>query len=332
MPPSRRPAPASRPTARRRCSRARTRRPARRRTPTLARIAELEAAIREAQPVTPADIKGAIRWWIGDSLPEYARALASPEAMRAWIRRQASGPASRPGKGSYDSAIGRYYSASPEGLRTSTGSDTRTPPFILWEEIPAWIQPGLPASLRDRLAAAGPRQAPGRKRTAAASPPAGAADPAGQADDPLPRPLREAIDAAWAAIEAAPPPSPAELDHARTVYRDTGTATRTPARQSREDRPDRDPGTAATSRTPPGPAAPRPARPLTARTSCPARQQPAHPPDPRPSTTRPYEPPPAPGPGPAAHRNRRLRRSRPAPRSRSPTTTSSSASAAFPPS
>ena len=190
----------------------------------LARIAELDAAIRGVQPCTPADIKGTIRWWIGDSLPEYARALASPEAMRAWIRRQASGPASRPGKGSYDDAIGRYYSASPEGLRTSKGSDTRTAPFILWEEIPAWIQPGLSASLRDRLAAAEPRQAPGRKRTAAASPPAGAADPAGQADDPLPRPLREAIDAAWAAIEAAPPPSPDELDHARTVYRGTGTA------------------------------------------------------------------------------------------------------------
>ena len=94
----------------------------------------------------------------------------------------------------------------------------------MWEEIPAWIQPGLSASLRDRLAATGPRQAPGRKRTAAASPAAGAADPVSQADDPLPRPLREAIDAAWAAIEAAPPPSPAELDHARTVYRGTGTA------------------------------------------------------------------------------------------------------------
>ena len=190
----------------------------------LARIAELEAAIRGTQPVTPADIKGTIRWWIGDSLPEYARALASPEAMRAWIRRQASGPASRPGKGSYDSTLGRYYSASPEGLRTSKGSDTRTPPFILWEEIPAWIQPGLSASLRDRLAAAEPRQAPGRKRTSAARPPAGTADLAGQADDPLPRPLREAIDAAWAAIEAAPPPAPADLDHARTTYRGTGTA------------------------------------------------------------------------------------------------------------
>ena len=299
---------------------------------TLARIAELEAAIRGAQPVTPADIKGAIRWWIGDSLPEYARALASPEAMRAWIRRQASGPASRPGMGSYDSAIGRYYSASPEGLRTSKGSDTRTPPFILWEEIPAWIQPGLSASLRDRLAAAEPRQAPGRKRTAAASPPAGAADPAGQADDPLPRPLREAIDAAWAAIEAAPPPSSAELDHARTVYRDTGTGQEplpgSPAKTGRIATP------APRPRAEPRPAPPprRPPRPLTARTSCPARQQPAHPPDPRPSTTRLHEPPPAPGPGLAAHRNQRLCRSRPAPRSRSPTTTSSSASAAFPPS
>ena len=191
---------------------------------TLARIAELDAAIRGVQPCTPADIRGAIRWWIGDGLPEYARALASPEAMRAWIRRQASGPASRPGKGSYDDAIGRYYSASPEGLRTSEGSDTRIAPFILWEEIPAWIQPGLSASLRDRLAAAEPRQAPGRKRTAAASPPAGAADPVSQADDPLPRPLREAIDAAWAAIEAAPPAAPDELDHARTVYRSAGIA------------------------------------------------------------------------------------------------------------
>ena len=219
---------------------------------TLARIAELGAAIRGTQPVTPADIRTAIRWWIGDSLPEYARALAGPEAMRAWIRRQASGPASRPGHGAYDS--GRYYSACPEGLRTSRGSDTRIAPWILWEEIPAWIQPGLSASLRDRLAAAEPRPAPGRTRTAAARPPAGTADPAGQADDPLPGPLREAIDAAWVAIEAAPPPAPADLDHARTVYRGTGTA--------RQPLPA---GPAETSRTmTPAPrprAEPRPAQP-----------------------------------------------------------------------
>jgi N12 class adenine-specific DNA methylase/superfamily I DNA/RNA helicase len=186
----------------------------------LARIGELAAAIRGTQPTTPADIKATIRWWIGDNLPEYARALASPEAMRAWIRRQASGPASRPGPGTYDN--GRYHSASPEGLRTSQGSDTRIAPLVRWEEIPAWIMPGLSVSLRDRLAAAEPRPAPGRTRTAA-NPPLGAADLAGQADKPLPGPLREAINAAWAAIETAATPSPADLDHARALYRAAGT-------------------------------------------------------------------------------------------------------------
>ena len=204
----------------------------------LARIAELGAAIRGTQPVTPADIRTAIRWWIGDSLPEYARALAGPEAMRAWIRRQASGHASRPGHGTYNS--GRYYGAYPEGLRTGRGRDTRIAPWILWEDIPAWIQPGLSDSLRDRLAAAEPCPAPGRKRTAVARPPVGGADPAGQADDPLPGPLRAAIDAAWAAIEAAPSPSPADLDHARAVYRATSTAQQPlPGSPAKTGQPDR---------------------------------------------------------------------------------------------
>ena len=306
---------------------------------TLARIARLEAAIRGTQPCSPADIKAALRWWIGDNLPEYARALARPDAMRAWIGRQASGPASRPGTGSYDSTLGRYYRASPEGLRTSKGSDTRTAPFILWEEIPAWIQPGLSAGLRDRLAATAPRQAPGRRRAAAAGPPAGGADPAGQADDRLPRPLREAIDAAWAAIGAAPPPSPADLDHARRTYRGTDTT-----QQS----------------LPASPARAGPARPLSARPHCPLRRQPAHPQDLRPARTRPpaprspqRRPPrlPAPRLPPAQRRHPTRRRgrcrsprpgrhdtSRPRPRkapclslaSRSPTTTSASAWASSP--
>ena len=252
----------------------------------LARVAGLESAIRGAQPVSPAGIKGAIRWWIGDTLPEYTRALASPDAMRAWIGRQANGPASRPGKGSYDSATGRYYGASPEGLRTSNGSDTRTPPFILWEQIPAWIQPGLSASLRERLAAAAPRQAPGRTRTAAAGSPAGSADPPGQADDPLPRPLREAIDAAWAAIDAAPPPSSADLDRARAVYRGTGTTQRSlPGSPGTTGRPD--PTVAPASRPRPRPRpAPPPRRtgeathqdelPAAAAASTPAGPPPAH--------------------------------------------------------
>jgi hypothetical protein len=224
----------------------------------LARIAELGAAIRGTQPVTPADIRTAIRWWIGDSLPEYARALATPEAMRAWIRRQASGPASRPGHGAYNN--GRYYSAHPEGLRTSQGSDTRAAPWILWEEIPAWMQPGLSVGLRDRLAAAEPRPAPGRTRTAAARPPAGAADPAGQADDPRPGPLREAIDAAWAAIEAAPPPTPADLDHARTIYRAAGTVQQAlPGGPAKTGQPGRTAAPAPRPRAEPRTAPPRPA-------------------------------------------------------------------------
>ena len=191
--------------------------------------------------------------------PSPARRRCAP----GFAARPAARPAA-PATAAYDNALGRYYSACPEGLRTSRGSDTRIAPWILWEEIPAWIQPGLSASLRDRLAAAEPRPAPGRKRTAAARPPAGTADPAGQADDPLPRPLREAIDAAWAAIEAAPPPAPAELDHARTVYRGTGTAQQPlpagPAKTSRTvtpaPRPRAEPRPAQPPRRP-GPAAHR---------------------------------------------------------------------------
>ena len=67
--------------------------------------------------------------------------------------------------------------------------------LVPWEEIPAWVQPGLTGSLRARLLAA----VPGK----------GSNEPGS---------LRDALDAAWAAIEAAPPPSPAELDDARRVY------------------------------------------------------------------------------------------------------------------
>ena len=156
--------------------------------------------------------------------------------MRAWISRQASGPASRPGQGSYDSALGRYYSAFPEGLRTRKGSDTRVTPYILWEEIPAWIQPGLPASLRDRPGRRRTRPAPGRTRTAPARPSAGAADPASQADDPaapaaarghrrrLGRHRRRA-----AALARRPGPRP----HPVPGHRRRSAA---PARQPRQDR------------------------------------------------------------------------------------------------
>ena len=232
----------------------------------LARAAELKEAIRGTQPCTPADVKDAARWWIGDDLPEYARALASPEAMRTWIRRQASGPASRPGKGHWDSGLRRQYGAGPEGLRISKGSDSRDAPRILWEEIPAYLLPGLPAGPRARLDAAA-RQAPARQR--------GAADPDSQAAAPLPQPLREAIDAAWAAIDAAPSPSPADLDRARATYRSTAAdqepltgapATAGPARH----RPPRSSGSRPAHRKPraaalPASTASRPARPQVVR-------------------------------------------------------------------
>ena len=68
----------------------------------LERLARLRAAAAGPQPVTAAEVRAAIRRWIGDSLPEYVRALASPAKMRAWIGRQATDRAGRPGTGSYD--------------------------------------------------------------------------------------------------------------------------------------------------------------------------------------------------------------------------------------
>ena len=92
---------------------------------------------------------------------------------------------------------GRWYDGQPEGLRTATDVELRARMWNLvpWEEIPAWVQPGLTGSLRSRLLAA----VPGKGNNEPGS-------------------LRDALDAAWAAIEAAPPPSPAELDDARHVY------------------------------------------------------------------------------------------------------------------
>ena len=72
-------------------------------------------------------------------LPDLVRALDNPAAMRAWIIGQASGP----GEGSYDSSGERWYGASPDGLITDRSGDDRAPVLIRWEEIPAWIQPGI---------------------------------------------------------------------------------------------------------------------------------------------------------------------------------------------
>ena len=81
-----------------------------------------------------------------------------------------------------------------------------------------------------------------------------AAKPSGAAPARASRPPLEAIDAAWAAVNAATPPSPADLDHARTLYGGTGAAPQPPPGSlSKTD----DPGTV----TPRPRIEPSPARP-----------------------------------------------------------------------
>ena len=158
-----------------------------------------------------------------------------------------------PVPGSYDGSGDRWYGASPDGLITDRSGDDRAATLIWWEEIPAWIQPGITSSLRDRLLAAADASSAvfGRMFTAAAHPDAGLTAPSEEEDKQAAQQRTEAVDAAWAAIEAAPPPSPAELDHARHVYRDTS-----PVQQTLFDDPPQDstqaPSTARPRGLPPG--------------------------------------------------------------------------------
>ena len=63
----------------------------------LERLARLRAAIADPQPITAAEVKTAIRRWIGDHLPDRVRALGSPAKMRAWIDDQVTDPGKPPG-------------------------------------------------------------------------------------------------------------------------------------------------------------------------------------------------------------------------------------------
>ncbi len=182
--PSRLRAPAGRPTAPWRCSPARTRPPPRKRTPPWRgspnSVPPSGESSRSPRPTSgPLSAGGSATACRSTPAPWPAPKRCTP----GFAARPAARPPPRPR--TYDSADA--ITAPPEGLRTSQGSDTRIAPWILWEEIPAWIQPGLSASLRDRLAAAEP--GPARRTHAHSSgPPAGrSADPAGQADDPATR-------------------------------------------------------------------------------------------------------------------------------------------------
>ena len=90
--------------------------------------------------------------------------------------------------------------------------------------------------------------------TAAVHPDAGLTAPSEEEDKQAAQRLREAVDAAWAAIEAAPPPSPAELDHARHVYRDTSPVQQTLFDDPPQDSTQAQDGTRATASRPPRPA------------------------------------------------------------------------------
>ena len=166
----------------------------------LERLNQLRPLVYNPQPLTPQEVRTTIRRWIGDGLPAYAKALGDPVAMRAWVATQVRGPARRSAGMTYSTPAlpgGRWYGGEPKGLLTATDVEDRAQVWNLvpWEEIPAWVQPGLTGSLRSLLLAA----MPGKGNNEPGS-------------------LRDALDTAWAAIEAAPPPSPAELDDARRVY------------------------------------------------------------------------------------------------------------------
>ena len=196
----------------------------------LERLGQLRAAIRPMQPASDADIKATIRRWIGDGLPEYVRALSKPTAMREWITGQVTARAGRPGHGSYDTpgtSGGLWSGASPEGLLTARDGDNRTETLTPWAEIPAWIQPGISGQCLEQLLAADARHRAIVRRqllTAAHT----LSTPGEQQEqererERAARRLREALDAAWAAIAAAPAPTPGQCEQARRTYEeDTG--------------------------------------------------------------------------------------------------------------
>ena len=223
----------------------------------LERLTRLRTMIREPQPATAAEVRATIRRWTGYGLPDLVRALDDPAAMRTWISEQAS----RPVPGSYDGSGGRWYGACPDGLITDRSGDDRAATLIRWEEIPAWIQPGITSSLRDRLLTAADASSAVFRRmfTAAAHPDAGLTAPSEEKDKQAARQRRAAVDAAWAAIEAAPPPSPAELNHARHVYRDTSPVQQTLFDDPPQDSTQAQDGARPTASRPPRPAPSGPA-------------------------------------------------------------------------
>ena len=196
-------------------------------------------------------------------------------------------------------------------------------------------QPAGPAAVRRRRL---PQGLPAAGSTAVAHPHSGVAAPSGQQDEQSARQLREVIAAAWAAIDAAPSPGPAQLEQARRTYRDTSPVQETlftgtePAQQ--HDDASRTAGQAAAGARP-SPQAPGLGAPPADSTDTPAAAEATAVSAPTaPARQRHADAPTRPRPPRAARHGRRSTRPRRHPRHsparRSPTTTSASACAGSP--
>ena len=183
----------------------------------LERLLALRSAVREPQPLTPQEVRDAIRRAI--TLADVARAMDDPASMRAWISDQAG----RMPSGSYDGSGRTWRGHGPDGLTTDRHGDDRAPHVIPWDHVLAWVAPGLSDGLREEMiAAADASRALMYRGFGAVINPGTQAEPSAEERNQAERRLRAADYAAWAAIQAAPPPSPADFERARYAARDTG--------------------------------------------------------------------------------------------------------------
>jgi N12 class adenine-specific DNA methylase/predicted ABC-type ATPase len=181
----------------------------------LERLTQLRAIIREPQDMTAAEIRSAIRQRAAGTMPDLISALGDPARMRAWISDQTA----RAG-GGHDTAGQRWIAASPQGLVIDRDADDRAPAVISWEEIPAWIEPALtPALISEVVTARDQDRAAFRHYLNTAASPAADTAAAAQKCNTTGELGARAIENAWAAVQAAPSPSPADLEHARSFYR-----------------------------------------------------------------------------------------------------------------
>ena len=163
-------------------------------------------------------------WIAPSSLPDFARAMAGNAPMRAWIGEQIA----------KIGVYGRFYETyqdqatragrtehrvdpARDGLVMLRGGLDRRQETLPWEHVAAWLEGGLTQARRAALIQAADAAA----GLARQQPPGGSPAPAGDTEQAeLRARLRQAIEDAWDAIDAAPPPTAAQLDQAAATYRD----------------------------------------------------------------------------------------------------------------